>query len=169
MNGCLSVDSFIIEYIFAFVIPCHTHPWGLASFVAVWVRGHTPYCLYISCCFHQHSDGFSLIIVCNIVKDTNLAVSIPLFPVFGGGFKRVWCIANSNSHFVLNLRILGIVWRTKNCLVIERSQVRCPAVASYMHATVVSLGKKLYSHCPSHPAVILGNIVYVCQGTVEKH
>jgi len=33
------------------------------------------------------------------------------------------------------------------CLVIARFQVRCPVGA------VVSLGKKLYSHCLSHPAV----------------
>ena len=32
-------------------------------------------------------------------------------------------------------------------------------------ATVVSLGKKL---CPSHPAVKVGNILYICQGTAEK-
>ena len=38
--------------------------------------------------------------------------------------------------------------------------------ASAWHpATVASLGKKLYSHCP---VVKPANIVYVCQGTAEK-
>jgi len=30
------------------------------------------------------------------------------------------------------------------------------------------MGQKLYSHCPSHPAVKLGSILYACQGTAEK-
>jgi len=36
-------------------------------------------------------------------------------------------------------------------------------------AVVVSLGKKLYSYCLSHPAVKLGTYCIVCnQGTAEK-
>ena len=50
------------------------------------------------------------------------------------------------------------------CLVIERFQVWCPAMASYY---CCSLSKKLCSHCPSHPAVKPGNIVHVCQGTYK--
>ena len=44
-----------------------------------------------SACVEINTHVAVFIIVCNIVKDTNLAVSIPLFPVFGGVFKRVWC------------------------------------------------------------------------------
>jgi len=37
-----------------------------------------------------------------------------------------------------------------------------------LSAAVVSLGKKLYSHCLSHPAVKLGSYCVCNQGTAEK-